>query len=324
MRKTYPEIHLLRILACLMVIVIHVTATPVVTLIPNSIPQLFFIFINRFSKPSVPIFIFISGFLLKTPSPSTSFYKNKIPKLVVPYILWATAYYVLFVILKIYPLSLNFYLLGLLKGTFVYHLYFMVIILQLYLLFPLIQRAYTKWGILPVFLLSLALQTASGLTAFPMQDRLFPTYIGYFVLGMVLRENKHTFSLYKGSTLILTGLLYTHQFIESQNNGITLSFQLVSLTYMLFSLYSCYVLLCLMQQAKALYHRHEQTYNFLSRSTLTVYYAHPLIIMISDYLLYQLGVISVSLHALIAFIAIPLILLPLLRWIYQVKESHIL
>lgn len=331
MRKIYPEIHILRILACLMVLLIHTTATPVVSLTPNSLPQLIFIWINRLSKPSVPMFIFISGFLLHAGKSQglQLYYRKKLPKLVVPYILWATLYYGVFWYFGYYPLNAVFYVKGLLQGSFIYHLYFMIIIIQLYVLYPLLEFLEKRVGTLGLFIATVLFQIGSTFLSLPLQDRLFCTYISYFTLGLLAHSlYSHPWldsTRLKISALVaflVSGGYYTLQFIKIQNEGFTILHHMDSVVYMTFSLISCGALWILLKSVPQIYDQHKKTAKFLSDATLNVYYAHPLIIMLSNYTLDRLGIISISFRAFFAFVAILIILLPLLWCFEQITSKY--
>lgn len=320
MRKIYPEIHFFRIVACLMVIIIHTTATPVVSLIPNSMPQLFFTVLNRFSKPSVPMFVFMSGFLLnmlyrdKTMN-ALKFWKKRLPKLLVPYVIWATLYYSLFVIKGIYPLDFSFYIKGLLQGSFIYHLYFMIIIIQFYMAYPLFHLLQKKVGDTNLLLLALGLQLSTLFITLPLQDRLLTTYLSYFVLGMLMnKENdfKVKSPLYYLTAFVLMGSFYTHQFIGYTNNGLQIDAKLSALTYIVFSLLTCFTLLMAFKSFNPIYGHYKDKINFMSQSTLTLYYAHPLILIFTGALLDMGSIPSISLRAFIGFIAIFAVLIPIL------------
>ncbi|MBF4692906.1 acyltransferase [Fusibacter ferrireducens] len=320
MRKVYPEIHFFRIIACLMVIVIHTTATPVVSLIPNSMPQLFFAVLNRFSKPSVPMFVFMSGFLLNMmykdkPIQPFIFWKKRLPKLLIPYLIWGTLYYSLFAFKGIYPFDFSFYIKGLLQGNFIYHLYFMVIIIQFYIVYPLLHWIQKKIGVATLFLIALGIQISTLFLTLPLQDRLLTTYCSYFVLGMFMNRDvpfRVRSPFYYLSAFVIVGSFYTHQFIGYTNNGLQIDAKLSALTYIVFSLSTCFTMLMFFKSFSPVYERHKERVNFLSHSTLTLYYAHPLILILTGTLLDIGAVTSISLRALIGFIAIFAILIPLL------------
>ncbi len=320
MKKIYPEIHFFRIVACLMVIIIHTTATPVVSLIPNSSSQICFTILNRFSKPSVPMFIFISGFLLNMIYQDKvinlfKFWKKRLPKLLIPYIIWATLYYSLFAIKGIYPFDFTFYIKGLLQGSFIYHLYFMIIIIQFYIAYPLFHLLQKKVGDTNLFLIALGIQILTLFITLPLQDRLLTTYLSYFALGMLMNKKvdlKVKSPFYYLSAFVIMGSFYTHQFIGYTNNGLAINSKVAAMTYIVFSLLTCFTLLMSFKSFTPAYEHYEDKINFLSQSTLTLYYAHPMILILIDTLLDVFSIMSISLRALIGFIAIFAILIPLL------------
>ena len=126
-KKDYMNIHFMRIFACILVVIIHTTATPSSALTLNSLPQLIFLVVNQFAKAAVPIFVFISGFLLNKIYKDQKidvlpFWTKRLPKIVAPYVLWSFLYYAIYAYKGFYPLDLGFIIKGLLYGTFIYHL----------------------------------------------------------------------------------------------------------------------------------------------------------------------------------------------------------
>jgi len=323
-RKQYMSIHFMRIMACLMVVLIHISATPVVSLTPNSPAQAFFVSLNQIAKPAVPIFIFISGFLLHNiyrgkPLSPFVYWKKRLPKLVVPYVLWSLGYYFIYMKMGYYPLDINFVLKGLLLGTFIYHLYFMVIIIQFYILYPLLHVLATKIGENMTFLLILALQI--GLIAIPFEwrDRLFITYFSYFGLGLLLSVHLPKLSqlckpyLLHFIAFLCVGGLNVLWFFNGQNGWVELPSIINSLLYVILSISSILTLLFGFEGLSARFTFKEQTrvsIGKLGDATQLIYYAHPLFILGSEFMMNQLGVISISLRAISALLAILLVLVP--------------
>lgn len=332
-RKQYMSIHFMRIMACLMVILIHISATPVVSLEPNSFAQAIFVFINQIAKPAVPIFIFISGFLLHNiyrgkPLSPLKYWKKRLPKLVVPYVVWALGYYFIYVKLGYYPLDLKFVMHGLLLGTFIYHLYFMVIIIQFYILYPLLHYVATKMGENLTFVLILIIQLSVIAVPFEWRDRLFLTYFSYFGLGMLLSVHLSRLSklckpyLLHFALFFIVGGLNALLFFNSQNGWIKLPSIANSLFYVLFSIACILALLFGFEGLAARLTFNTRTQKrivTLSDATQNIYYAHPLFIMGSEFVMNQMGVLSISLRALSAFLSIILLLAPISYWS---KKSH--
>lgn len=62
MKKEIPYLHLIRTVACLMVVCLH--TLPEATSVSNGIDQYFYRFILFLTRPCVPLFFMISGILL--------------------------------------------------------------------------------------------------------------------------------------------------------------------------------------------------------------------------------------------------------------------
>ncbi len=323
-RKQYMSIHFMRIIACLMVILIHITATPVVSLSPNSFAQLFFVLVNQIAKPAVPIFIFISGFLLhsiyrgKSLSPLV-YWKKRLPKLVFPYVLWSLGYYFIYMKMGYYPLEINFILKGLLLGTFIYHLYFMVIIIQFYIIYPLLHAVATMFGETRTFLAIVIIQISLIAVPFEWRDRLFITYFSYFGLGIFMSVylpklvNLCRHYVLHFTFFLSVGGFNTLLFYNGLNNWVQFPSIVNSLFYVLFSVTSILALLLGFEGLStrlALKDQVRMRIGKLGDATQLIYYAHPLFIMASEYAMNRLGVLSISLRALSALLAVLLVLVP--------------
>ena len=92
------------------------------------------------------VFFAITGFVLvfsawDRPMQAATFWKKRIGVVVVPYVTWSAIYYAygVFGHAHVHP-SLGGFLIDLLDGGAMYHLYFLVVTIQLYVCFPLILR----------------------------------------------------------------------------------------------------------------------------------------------------------------------------------------
>jgi peptidoglycan/LPS O-acetylase OafA/YrhL len=91
------------------------------------------------------VFFSLTGFVLiwstKTPVPVGSFWRRRLTFVAVPYLAWTAIYYAYSVWGPAHvPLSIATFGWDLLYGGAEYHLYFLLVTLQLYLAFPLISR----------------------------------------------------------------------------------------------------------------------------------------------------------------------------------------
>ncbi|MCR8644826.1 acyltransferase [Paenibacillus sp. N1-5-1-14] len=139
------EIEWMRALAFLAVVmqhtIAHYTYVPEVRLEDGVI----FALLLLVSKFAVPLFIFISGLLLFYNYDANirygTFIRKRFKDIVLPYLPWAVLYAVLFhgLDLTTFPAWQKLGLL-VLTGTASYHLWYVVMTMQLYILFPFIQR----------------------------------------------------------------------------------------------------------------------------------------------------------------------------------------
>lgn len=149
-KERIPQLDIFRAMAIFAVLAIHATSRTLSELVDTSLFHPF-LFINKFTQFAVPTFVFLSGFVLfynymdrpLTRKMLGQFYSKRLLYIVVPYLVFSLVYFVL----KMYagdtwnlPAAGQFTKLGryLRTGTAYTHLYYVVIILQFYLLFPLL------------------------------------------------------------------------------------------------------------------------------------------------------------------------------------------
>ena len=211
-------------LAAVMVIIIHITATPVVSLTTGNALG-FFLVINRLAKPSVPMFVFASGLALfyvykDRQFNFIEFIKKRFLKILIPYLFFCIVYYSYFVYAGVYAFSFEFLLKSIVTGTLIYHLYFVIIIIQFYLLYWIFHSLVKNFS--PLIILPLtALIAIASIILVPSNyvGSFFGTYTTYFVLGCYFGKNynKVIELIYKFKWIILMffvimGGIYTYQF----------------------------------------------------------------------------------------------------------------
>lgn len=199
-------IDFLRVLSMFGVILIHVTSTFIYY---ESHAQLLGMnpafFLNQASRFSVPLFLLLSGLSLgigQRPVSYPAFLKRRCIRVVLPYVVWTLLY-------ELYNCGFDPRLLhpaqllgDLFTGQAAPHLYFIPIIFQFYLLYPLLRRWVERqpgrsllWS-LTVTLFFQGFYYAQSLGLLPAVQlpglwRAFPVWIFYFVLGMVLGRVDH-------------------------------------------------------------------------------------------------------------------------------------
>lgn len=197
--RTIPEVNFLRGFGVLAVIVIHTTGY--FTEIKNyNTLVLLNLWTDIFSQFAVPLFILISGFVLARNYPVdfslTKFYKKRIRSIVPQYLLFSFLYTVFnnWVVMQSNQLSTNllFLLNNILHAEASYHLWFFLIIIQFYIIYPIIIKTYSLCKLIDrtEFLLAvlLIIQTlwmvGIHTTSFPFIKLNFMSFLFYFGLGI--------------------------------------------------------------------------------------------------------------------------------------------
>lgn len=210
-KRILKEITLMNAILCFSVIMIHLTSSPLGALEIGSAAHGVVFFLNKILSFSVPAFIFLSGFKLQGkykdgPVELKGFFLGRLLKIVVPYIISVTIYFLYFwqkgwVLVSDLP---EYFLLG----TLVAHFYYVIIAVQLYLLFPLLSLIFRKYPLPLTALAFVSTFVFNGVLSFKYSDRFFGAYIFYFVLGMVFAKYKPFDRIkYSGATSILAFVL---------------------------------------------------------------------------------------------------------------------
>ncbi|WP_253735810.1 acyltransferase [Paenibacillus sp. FJAT-26967] len=209
------EIDIVRAVAIIAVVLIHSTPEAAMyswqgTVVPDegSLSQIVMFTLNRLSQFAVPMFILISGLVLfyrysgnwsfKT---AVQFYYKRLWSVVIPYLVWSFIYYIYNPWLAGVPMNLS-------AGDFLekikwadtgYHLYFMIIIFQFYLLFPLLMT-FVRYKWFRVSMIPLGLVIQLGFYSYhhwfaevEHTASLAPTYFAYFMAGGFLGLYYNTF-----------------------------------------------------------------------------------------------------------------------------------
>lgn len=198
-RPRRAEISLCNILFCLLVVWIHVSSAPVSTLDPAGWPYAVVFVPWKLSAFVVQGFLFLSALkLFMRPAENFSyrrFWRSRLLRIVLPYLVWVTVYYIYFVSREYFPFRVRDLARYMLVGDLAAHFYFIIVIVQFYLLMPLwramVKRLDAVVAIPVALLISLIVgQYLPNFVAlfapdyyFPYTDRVFPTYLIWWVAG---------------------------------------------------------------------------------------------------------------------------------------------
>jgi peptidoglycan/LPS O-acetylase OafA/YrhL len=193
------ELDLVRAFAILAVVLIHATSSATVEPAEGSLSQIFFYIVNLSGAFAVPLFIMVSGIVLFysydgrwNAKAAGTFYRKRAVSLVIPYLLWALFYYVFYQYLntRAFAMDWSVFLRMLRWAEWSYHSYFMLIIFQMYVLFPLFMTLTARTSWFRHWLIPLGIAVQAGFYVYGYwfadlshSDRLAPTYLAYFLIG---------------------------------------------------------------------------------------------------------------------------------------------
>ncbi len=207
MSHRLKEMDFIRAVAALAVIAIHVSATYI------DVSRGAY-YTNQLVRFAVPLFVLISGLLLYRTNDSIKDFKGylaflgkRLKKIFIPYLIWSLIYTLFTMRADLGSVWLNKaefltdFGRKLLIGNACTHLYFVIIIIQMYLLFPLLKTFVIRfpktafWTCLAVTLVSQTAIYLHSMKIIRIQDfilpkyEVFPVWIFFFVFGMLYSRN---------------------------------------------------------------------------------------------------------------------------------------
>jgi len=216
MRERITYFDLLRGLAIIGVIAIHSTGIGY-QFKDTSIPFIGTVIWRQLINFSVPLFLAISGYFLaekkvETKTDYFSFIKKQIPRVLIPYILWSILYLGLDMIrgAEIQSIIIKLFTFQS-AGPF----YFILLIIQYYLLLPIMKSLATSKGLIISAIISFIscliifyfrYYTEFNLPLFVYAGG-FPTWIIFFVIGIYLKSHKVTLKKSTINVFILFGVI---------------------------------------------------------------------------------------------------------------------
>jgi len=203
----YPEINYLRGFAILSAISVHVSGN--FTEMANiNLLTVLYMAIGSLSGVAVPAFVFISGFVLynryNVNFQIGHFYLKRFKYILPPYFIFSILYSIydskihhLMIIHKPLNLDLSDFVIKLLTGGAYYHLWFFALIIQLYILYPLIVKIYIYFEnkncvalfLLLAFIFGIAYDILLNNHILFSTNIKFISYLFYFIFGMFMRSN---------------------------------------------------------------------------------------------------------------------------------------
>lgn len=287
------QISSIRAIACILVVIVHVS---VLFINQNGYFESTIIkYFNQIARLGTPIFCIITGFLFSkyyfNQIDIKKFYKSRIKKILIPYLIWTFIFTAITLCMwpdfqkkftenLINPLIITSY--NLILGSSFYHLYFISIIIQFCIIFPLICKI--KISIEKLLLISflisiLSIKFLSDKNIFLLSDKSILIYwIFYFIFGIYFYKLKDIkISKLKIYTiLILTIFLVFLEIYFSTNTFSSLRIEnLLLAPLFFFTLY------------KTIKNKENIILSKIGLYSMGIYFIHPLIILlIKNYIFY--------------------------------------
>lgn len=207
--KRKSEISLLNVLLCLFVIFIHIDSFPIAFYPKGSALYTLYLIPSRLVSFVVPGFVLLSGTKLflggKENIGYFEYLKKRFISVYFPYLVCFICYYIYYMLVYDYPLDLQFIFNNFIFGSLACHFYFIPLLFQFDLLLPLWKRLINSVSpiiIIPIVLifsnvfecyfpniLSITFPNAS----FIYNDRLFTTYLSFWIIGCYIGKNYERF-----------------------------------------------------------------------------------------------------------------------------------
>lgn len=308
------ELDFMNVFLCLIVVFIHIASESVSNLQNNSWQFLIVYIPHKLSSFVVYGFIFISSVKLFIKDEEKinipRYYKGRLKKVIIPYLISVCIYYFYFIVKGYFDFSFSNIIKHFLIGDLVAHFYFVIIITQFYLLYPILKSIIKK--IKPVIGITISFMITFTFTRylplwlnfifkdidFIYNDRIFTTYLFYWVLGAYvglsykkvleyLKVNKRKINILYAITAILY-LFINYSVVRFNVAASCLDIiQMIYVTIAIVFLYSNSIRLS----------KNENIYNLIihiNKSTYMIYLYHILIIFITtdllnEFLIFDIG-----------------------------------
>ena len=307
------ELSLCNVAFAVLVIFIHTIAEPAAGYEKDSL--LYFLALGawRLSSFVVQGYIFLSGVKLFLHSKNVSagaFYLGRLRRVVLPYIADCCLFALHGILTGTMQLTPASFLTGLLTGKLCGHFYYVILIVQFYLLTPLWQKCIRKtdpvlgcltalmvMAICKIYMPDL-LQFLTG-RPFTENSLLFTSYLFYFIAGTYCGMAYDRFRIflerYRLSLLVTWGILgiINWVFLWMQYRGIYYApwLELFHVLYCMYAIAGALSLGVLLQDKKLF---QTKFFRLADRWSYHVYLLHPLVIFLGDSVFHRIGLQSLT------------------------------
>lgn len=308
MKRKITEISVFEFFLCMFVILIHLLSEGVDTFPKWSFLSILFSSLTRLATFAVPGFVFTSGLKLfykygeRKRFPYPKFLWDRVKKIVIPYGVAVFVYYLVFAwVMEVY--QFNWEQLGhfLLTGEISAQFYFVILILQFYLLMPIwISFSRTKNKAFSIVLILLAfVLTILCRMFFPYSagiHKIFPSYLVFWILGMYagLHYEKFETFIKQNKAMIYIGwlvLALTHCALSYMEFGGLIRYELAPVIVVLFCFFSIFGFYSYARELTAsLERKGKGLLTSISQASYEIYLLHCLIIVFMNWMMTKMEI----------------------------------
>ena len=306
------DIVFLNIVFCLIVIFIHISSEIVLKMDRGHTLYWTVYTLSRLSSFVVQGFIMLSGaklFLKVGNLRYGKFYLSRLTSIVLPYVVWVVIYYLYFCSRNYFVFSWNELLRFILVGDLAAHFYFIVILVQFYLLMPvwvlLFKKANPCVALVVTLMISIISNTCLGdiiQLAFPSADIsyinvFFSKYLFYWTAGCMIGLHYQEFQNYLKKHWITITLFYVVCAVLNSWLSIVMIdnkvywLELIHMLYIISALLFFYMLAQMFIAGDAVLLK---PIGWLNSITFDIYLIHCLVIFITEEFLDIFGIYSYS------------------------------
>ncbi|MGL4452955.1 MAG: acyltransferase [Sarcina sp.] len=348
----FNQFNLIKIFCCFLVVYQHIVGRFLNT--PNATMSTHFIYgtILNFSRFAVPIFLFITGFLIIKSYENLSFkefYKKKFTRILYIYIL-ANLLFIIPRFLK--PgYSVNLFLQDILLGKSSYHLWYMNTLIKIYLLYPIfkiivikLNKLFSAKAIIIITIIQYLIannaysilskgESPISIFLFTYLDRSLLIWSYYIILGGLVYKNfDYIYKfIYRHQVFFITSYILSFTYINiytfdkfdfSKVNYIRSSPS--SFRILIYSLLSMVVLYYITDYiSKKNNKKLLRVSKIFSNHILNIYITHPIIINISSGLMFTIAALPHNIGALIMISLVMITAIMPFYFYHQIKKPKL-
>lgn len=309
------ELSVCNVFFAVLVILIHIIAEPADGFSKDSLPYFLALGVWRLSSFVVQGYFFLSGvrlFLSGKKESAGRFYLGRLRRVVLPYLAACCLFSLYALLTGTMELTPAAFLISLFTGRLCGHFYYVILIVQFYLLTPLWQKVIRKtdpmlgcltallvMSICKIYMPSL-LEFLTG-SPFTENNLLFTSYLFYFIAGtycgMAYDRLRIFVDRYRISLLVTWGILgiINWIFLWMQYRGIYYApwLELFHVLYCIYAILGSLSLGYLWREKKLF---QAKFFRLADKWSYHVYLLHPLVIFMGDSMFNKLGLQSLTLR----------------------------